>query len=189
MNPYGESKAAVERILAWFDTIHGLRSVALRYFNASGSDPEGRLGEEHDPETHLIPLLFRAVLSGNPVMIFGDDYDTPDGTCIRDYIHVNDLAEAHILAVEALLAGAPSSQFNVGTGAGHSVREVLRAVEEVTGRQVPHQIGPRREGDPPVLVADAEKLRRALGWEPRYPGLRQIVETAWNFTNKHQAAR
>ena len=184
LNPYGESKAMVEKILGWFDRIHGLRSVALRYFNASGADPSGRLGEEHEPETHLIPLLFRAVQTGQPATIFGDDYPTPDGTCIRDYIHVNDLAQAHILALESLAAGAPSNAFNVGTGSGNSVREVLAAVEAVTGRKVPHTIGPRRAGDPPHLVANADKLRRTLGWKPEYADLRKTVATAWNFVEK-----
>jgi len=187
VNPYGESKVMVETLLRWFDRIHGLRSVCLRYFNASGADPEGLLGEEHDPETHLIPLLFRAVNTEQPVTVFGNDYDTPDGTCIRDYIHVNDLAEAHILAVEALANGAASDQFNVGTGTGHSVLETIRAVEEVTGRKVPYVVGPRREGDPPVLVAEAGKLRRALGWQPRFTALGGIVETAWNFERRRAA--
>ncbi len=186
VNPYGESKVMVEKMLHWFDVVHGIRSVALRYFNASGADPDGQLGEEHDPETHLIPLLLRAVMTGKPVTLFGDDYDTPDGTCIRDYIHVNDLAEAHILAVESLVAGGASDQFNVGSGTGHSVLEMLKAVEEVTGQPAPHTVGPRREGDPPVLVANADKLRRTLGWEPRYTDLRQIVGSAWNFM-KHRA--
>lgn len=181
VNPYGESKVMVETMLRWFDRIHGLRSVALRYFNASGADPEGRLGEEHEPETHLIPLLFRAVETGEPVTVFGDDYPTPDGTCVRDYIHVNDLAEAHILSLESLAAGGPSDAFNVGTGQGHSVLETIRAVEEVTGKKVPYAVGPRRDGDPPALVAGAEKLRRTLGWSPRYTALRDIVATAWNF--------
>ena len=184
VNPYGESKVMVETFLRWFDEIHRLTSVSLRYFNASGGDPEGRLGEEHEPETHLIPLLLRAVLTGQPITIFGDDYDTPDGTCIRDYIHVNDLAQAHILALEYLLSGGASGQFNVGTGAGHSVMEVLRVVEEVTGRKVPYVMGERREGDSPRLVADPAKLRAALGWEPRYDGLRTIVEHAWRFAAK-----
>ena len=188
VNPYGESKAMVESMLGWFDRIHGLRSVCLRYFNASGADPEGRLGEEHDPETHLIPLLLRAVLTGRPVDVFGADYPTPDGTCIRDYVHVNDLAEAHILAVEALAAGGSSRRFNVGTGRGHSVMEAIRAVEEVTGRKVPRAAGPRREGDAPELVAGAGNLRSALGWEPRYTSLRQIVETAWNFERRRAVA-
>ena len=181
VNPYGESKVMVETLLKWFDLVHGLRSVCLRYFNASGADPAGGLGEEHDPETHLIPLMLRAAGTGRPITVFGDDYDTPDGTCIRDYIHVNDLAEAHILAVEALLAGAASDQFNVGTGSGHSVFEMLRGVEEATGRRAPYAIGPRREGDPPALVANADRLRRALGWEPRYTDLHGIISTAWEF--------
>lgn len=188
VNPYGESKVMVETLLRWFDAIHNLRSVSLRYFNASGADPEGGLGEEHDPETHLIPLMLRAVLTGRPMTVFGNDYETPDGTCIRDYIHVNDLAEAHILALEALLAGHASEQFNVGTGTGHSVLEMIRGVEEVTGRKVPYVIGPRREGDPPALVADPGKLRKTLGWEPRYTGLRDIISTAWEFARKRQGA-
>jgi UDP-glucose 4-epimerase len=169
----------VERLLGWFDRIHGLRSVALRYFNASGADPDGTLRERHDPETHLIPLLFRAIRTGEPVTLFGEDYPTPDGTCIRDYIHVNDLAQAHILAVEALAAGAASAQFNVGTGTGNSVRQVLQAVEDVTASKVPHRMGPRREGDPPGLVANADKLRGRLGWKPRYTDIHEIVQTAW----------
>src|SRR5579864_2697370 len=181
VNPYGESKVMVEKILGWLAPYRGLRSIALRYFNACGSDPESGLGEEHDPETHLIPLLLRAVVTDKPVTIFGDDYDTPDGTCVRDYIHVTDLAEAHVLAVEKLLAGGPSDAFNVGTGTGHSVMEVLRAVEEVTGRTVPYEIGPRRAGDPPVLVANSDKLKRTLGWKPRFPELTDIVTTAWQF--------
>jgi UDP-glucose 4-epimerase len=181
VNPYGESKVMVETMLRWFDAIHGLRSVCLRYFNACGADPEGGLGEEHDPETHLIPLMLRAVATSEPFTVFGNDYDTPDGTCIRDYIHVNDLAEAHILALEALLAGGASDQFNVGTGSGHSVLEMIRSVEQVTGRKAPYAVGARREGDPPALVANADKLRRLLRWAPRFAGVRDIVETAWRF--------
>lgn len=184
INPYGESKAMTERILNWFDRIHELRSVCLRYFNASGADPDGRAGERHDPETHLIPLLLRAVKTGEPVNVFGDDYPTPDGTCIRDYIHVTDLAQAHILAVEALLKGAPSKKFNVGTGKGFSVREVIQSVERVTGQKVPYVISPRREGDPPELVADSSRLQKTLGWSPQFPDLDQIVATAWNFALK-----
>ena len=181
VNPYGESKVMVETLLRWFDAIHGLRSVCLRYFNACGADPEGGLGEEHDPETHLIPLMLRAVATGEPFTVFGSDYDTPDGTCIRDYIHVNDLAEAHVLAVEALLAGGASDQFNVGTGSGHSVLEMIRSVEEATGRKAPYVVGARREGDPPALVANADKLRKVLGWQPRFAAVRDIVSTAWDF--------
>jgi UDP-glucose 4-epimerase len=178
----------VEKILRWLDQYRGLRGISLRYFNASGADPEAGLGEEHDPETHLIPLLLRAVATGQPITIFGNDYATPDGTCIRDYIHVSDLAGAHIVALESLLAGGPSGAFNVGTGKGQSVLEVLRAVEEVTGRKVPHTIGPRRAGDPPSLVADSTKLRRTLGWEPRYTEIRDIVATAWEFQRKNRAS-
>jgi len=184
---YGESKVMVEKLLHWFDLVHGLRSISLRYFNASGADPEGRLGEEHEPETHLIPLLFRAILTGQPVTIFGEDYPTPDGTCIRDYIHVTDLARAHILALEWLTEGGGSDWFNVGNGSGYSVREVVRAVEEVTGQKVPYVAGPRREGDPPKLVADSNKLRRTLQWTPRHSDLRDIVSTAWNFEQKRKA--
>ena len=181
VSPYGESKVMVERLLRWFDEIHRLTSVSLRYFNASGADPQGRLGEQHDPETHLIPLLLRAILTGRPITVFGTDYDTPDGTCIRDYIHVNDLAQAHILALDYLMAGGASDAFNIGTGTGHTVMEVIRVVEEVTGRKVPFQAGPRREGDAPSLVASADRLRERLGWQPRYADLRTIVEHAWNF--------
>lgn len=183
---YGESKVMVEKLLGWFDRIHGLRSISLRYFNAAGAGPEGNLGEEHDPETHLIPLVLRAIETGEPLTIFGDDYDTPDGTAIRDYIHVNDLAEAHILAVESLMAGVASDVFNVGAGSGHSVREVIRTAEEVTGKKVPCVAGPRREGDAPALVADSSKLRRILGWTPRHSDLREIISTAWNFERKRK---
>ncbi len=184
VSPYGESKAAVERILGWLDRCRGVRSIALRYFNACGASPDARLGEEHVPETHLIPLVLRAVRTGEPVTIFGRDYPTPDGTCIRDYIHVCDLAEAHVAALEALSSGAPSGAFNVGTGAGHSVLEVLRAAEEVTGSRVPHRFGERRAGDPPVLVADSSRLQRAFAWRPRYTSLVDIVATAWEFEKR-----
>jgi UDP-glucose-4-epimerase GalE len=184
VNAYGESKVMVEKLLHWFDRIHGIRSVCLRYFNASGADPEVRAGEDHEPETHLIPLLFRAIKTGEPVTLFGDDYPTADGTCIRDYIHVTDLAQAHIVALEDLFAGGESRKFNVGTGHGFSVKEVLKAVEEVTGEKVPYTIGPRREGDPPELVADSTRLQRDLNWTPRYSSLRQIVETAWAWADQ-----
>jgi len=186
VNAYGESKVMVETLLRWFDTIHQVRSVALRYFNACGADPAGDLGEEHVPETHLIPLILRAVVTQEPMIVFGNDYDTPDGTCIRDYIHVNDLAQAHILAVEHLMGGGASDRFNVGTGTGYSVFEVIRAVEQVTGRKVPFRIGARREGDPASLVAASGKLQNELGWRPRSSGLLEIVEDAWRFAEKHQ---
>ena len=184
INAYGESKVMVERLLDWFDQLHQLRSVRLRYFNASGADPACRAGEDHEPDTHLIPLLFRAIETGQPVTLFGDDYPTPDGTCIRDYIHVTDLAQAHISALESLFAGGPSATYNVGTGAGYSVREVLDAVEAVTGRKVPHVIGPRREGDPPALVADSTRLRTELGWAPRHSDLKTIMATAWAWAQR-----
>ena len=160
INPYGESKVIVETILKTLDQYRGFRSIRLRYFNACGSEPDAGLGECHEPETHLIPLLLRAVQTGRPVTLFGDDYPTPDGTCVRDYIHVSDLAEAHVGAVEHLLSGGASNVFNVGTGHGHSVKEVVAAVERVTGKPVPHVVGPRREGDPPSLVADSTRLQQ-----------------------------
>jgi UDP-glucose 4-epimerase len=189
VSPYGESKLIVEKVLRWMHDCRGLSTIALRYFNACGADPESSLGEEHHPETHLIPLLFQAVLTGKPVTIFGNDYETPDGTCIRDYIHIVDLAEAHLLALEHLMAGRDSDAFNVGTGTGHSVMEVVRAVEEVTGARVPYEIGPRREGDAPVLVANSDKLKRAFGWQPKYPNIREMVETAWRFEKSRSASR
>jgi len=184
VNAYGESKVMVERLLEWFDQIHGMKNVCLRYFNASGADPDGRAGEEHEPETHLIPLLFRAIQTGEPVTLFGDDYPTPDGTCIRDYIHVTDLAQAHIAAVEMLCAGGESNKFNVGTGRGYSVKEVLTAVERVTGEKVPFVMGPRRDGDPPELVADSMRLQKELGWRPECSDLDTIVRTAWEWARK-----
>ncbi|HWF10485.1 MAG TPA: UDP-glucose 4-epimerase GalE [Bryobacteraceae bacterium] len=186
VNAYGESKVMVETMLDWFDRIHGIRSVCLRYFNASGADPQCRAGEDHEPETHLIPLLFRAIQTGKPVTLFGDDYATPDGTCIRDYIHVTDLAQAHIAALEALFEGGASKKYNVGTGAGYSVREVLGAVEQVTGKTVPYVMGPRREGDPPELVADSTRLQAELGWKPEYSDLHTIVKTAWEWANRER---
>jgi UDP-glucose-4-epimerase GalE len=188
VNPYGESKVMVEKVLGWMDQYRGIRSIALRYFNACGCEPESGLGEEHDPETHLIPLLFRAIQTGRPVTIFGDDYDTPDGTCIRDYIHVSDLADAHIVALDSLLAGGHSDAFNAGTGSGLSVLEVLRAVERVTGQKVPHTIGPRREGDPPELVANSDKLQKQLGWRPTRSSIERIVRDAWAFEQRRGRA-
>ena len=184
INPYGETKVMVETILEWLDRYRELRSISLRYFNACGAEPSAGLGERHDPETHLIPLILRAVQTGKPVTIFGDDYATPDGTCIRDYIHVSDLAEAHVLAVEHLLNSGNSDVFNVGTGSGHSVKEVLAVVERVTGKTVPHTIGPRREGDPPSLVADSQKLQNALGWRPKRADLDRIIADAWQFAQR-----
>lgn len=186
INPYGESKVMIETVLDWLDRYRDLRSIRLRYFNACGAEPAAGLGERHDPETHLIPLILRAVLTGKPMTIFGDDYATPDGTCIRDYIHVSDLADAHIFAVEHLLKGGASDVFNVGTGEGHSVKEVLAAVERVTGRAAPYTMGPRREGDPPSLVADSQKLQNKVGWRPKRANLDRIVEDAWTFAQKRK---
>jgi UDP-glucose-4-epimerase GalE len=185
INPYGESKVMVETMLDWLDRYREFRSIRLRYFNACGAEPESRLGERHDPETHLIPLILRAIQTGKPVTIFVTDYATPDGTCIRDYIHVTDLAEAHIKAVEWLLGGGASDVFNVGTGSGHSVKEVVTAVERVTGKKVPFVLGARREGDPPSLVADSNKLQKTLGWKPVRTSLDEIVSDAWQFAQNH----
>ncbi len=185
INPYGETKVMVEKVLEWLDRFREFRGIRLRYFNACGAEPEAGLGERHEPETHLIPLMLRAIQTGRPMTLFGDDYPTPDGTCIRDYIHVSDLAEAHVLAVEHLLRDGASEVFNVGTGSGHSVLEVLHAVERVTDRPVPHTIGPRREGDPPSLVADSQKLQRGLAWSPKRADLDRIVGDAWQFATTH----
>ncbi len=181
MSPYGETKLFIEKALRWFDSAYGLRSMSLRYFNAAGADPSGKMGEDHEPETHLIPLVMRAVLTGKPLTVFGDDYPTPDGTCIRDYIHVTDLAAAHVLALEALWDGKETSSLNIGTGHGFSNMEIVRGVEEVTGRKVPYTLGDRRPGDPAVLVAACDKAKDLLGWEARHSSLREIVETAWRW--------
>jgi UDP-glucose-4-epimerase GalE len=181
INPYGESKVMVETMLRWLDKYREFRSVVLRYFNACGAEPEAGLGERHNPETHLIPLILRAVQTGQSVTLFGDDYPTEDGTCIRDYIHVSDLAEAHIFAVQYLLNGGKSDVFNVGTGNGESVKQVLTSVERVTGKKVPYTMGPRREGDPPSLVADSQKLQKALGWKPKRADIDRIISDAWQF--------
>lgn len=182
INPYGASKLMIEQILEDFDAAYGFRSIALRYFNAAGADPDGDIGEGHDPETHAIPLAVETALGRRPHFeIFGTDYPTPDGTAIRDYTHVSDLAAAHVQALKRLLAGGESIALNLGTGRGHSVREVVEAVEQVSGRTLPVREGPRRPGDPPVLVADAGNARQALGWSPKFTGLVGIVESAWRW--------
>ncbi len=181
INPYGFTKMAVERFLADVEVATGMRSISLRYFNAAGADPDGETGEAHDPETHLIPLVLAAVRGGRPITLYGDDYDTPDGTCIRDYIHVTDLAEAHVLALRSLLDGGPSSALNLGTGSGLSVREIVTAAERTTGRPVPFAMGPRRPGDPPRLVSDAALAHRELGWTPRHSEIGSIIGTAWRW--------
>jgi UDP-glucose 4-epimerase len=189
INPYGESKRAFETALAWYGRAYGLRSVSLRYFNVAGATVTH--GEVHDPETHLVPNVLRAIDGGPPLTVFGDDYPTPDGTCIRDYIHVADLAEAHLLALDATTAGDPRSAeplaLNLGNGGGFSVREVLAAAEAATGRSVPHVIGPRRTGDPPVLVARATRAAEVLGWRPARPGLDEMLESAWAWRQTHPA--
>jgi UDP-glucose-4-epimerase GalE len=185
VNAYGETKLAIERALPHVARATEMRWVVLRYFNAAGADPEGLLGEDHDPEEHLIPLALAAVTGGRPLTVFGDDYPTPDGTCIRDYVHVSDLAAAHVAALRALEGEAASGAYNLGNGAGTSVRQVLEAIERVTGRPVPHQIGARRAGDPARLVASSDRARSALGWTPRLDRLDTIVQTAWNWHVRH----
>jgi UDP-glucose 4-epimerase len=181
---YGESKWALERALLWADRLHGLRSACLRYFNAAGCDPAGRLGEDHNPESHLIPLVVDAALGRRPeIAVFGRDYPTPDGSCIRDYIHVNDLADAHIRALDRLQHG--SIRYNLGTGTGHSVLEVIRAVERVSGRQVPVRIAERRPGDPPVLVASSVQIAHDTGWNPQFSDLDRLIETTLNWRAAH----
>jgi UDP-glucose 4-epimerase len=183
-SPYGESKNILERILHWLDRVYGFRYAALRYFNAAGASPSGGRGEDHDPETHLIPLTLQVALGQREkVTIFGADYPTHDGTCVRDYIHVADLAQAHILALRALDQG--SRTYNLGNTQGHTVKEVIETCRQVSGHPIPAEIGPRRPGDPAVLIASSEKIRRELGWEPRYPGLQTIVEHAWEWHRTH----
>jgi UDP-glucose 4-epimerase len=186
INPYGSSKLMVERILRDYALAFGLQSISLRYFNAAGADPEGQIGEEHNPETHLIPQALSAAKRRDTITINGTDYDTPDGTCIRDYIHVTDLAGAHVRALKALEGGCNRQSFNLGTGTGFSVREVIRIAQKVTGRDISIKEGPRRAGDPPRLVADASRAKRELEWRPRYEDLDQIIATAWNWMSKRQ---
>lgn len=182
VSPYGAGKLMVERMLADAAAAHGLRSVALRYFNAAGASPDGDIGESHAPETHLLPNALRAAAGTGPALqVFGDDWPTPDGTCVRDYVHVDDLAQAHWLALAHLDAHAGAHAFNLGNGRGFSVREVVAAVAEATGREVPHAVAPRRAGDPAVLVAASDRARAVLGWAPRHDTLDKIVETAWRW--------
>ncbi len=187
VNPYGESKLMVERMLRWYGEAYGLRWIALRYFNAAGADPDGDIGEDHDPESHLIPLVIGAAQGARPpVKIFGTDYATPDGTAVRDYVHVMDLADAHLRALDRLGAGTPSQAINLGTGRGHSVREVVDTVARVSGLAVPTVESPRRPGDPPKLVAAPDRARDVLGWTPRYADLETIVRHAWAWHEKHR---
>lgn len=186
VNPYGATKLALEGAMRWYSEAYGLRYASLRYFNAAGADPAGDIGEDHEPETHLIPLILKAALGIIPrIEIFGADYDTQDGTCIRDYIHVNDLAQAHILALEALLSDYPPAVYNLGNGSGYSVLGVIRAAEEVLGRPITVNYSSRRQGDPAVLVAKADKIKSRLGWKPRFTDIKDIIETAWRWHQSH----
>ncbi|MFM7405356.1 MAG: UDP-glucose 4-epimerase GalE [Cuspidothrix sp.] len=185
INPYGETKLMVERMLTDFDVAYNFKSVCFRYFNAAGANPQGLLGEDHNPETHLIPLVLQTALGKREsIAIFGTDYPTPDGTCIRDYIHVNDLADAHILGLEYLLNGGKSQVFNLGNGNGFSVKEVIAAAEDVTGMIISVQECDRRPGDPPALIGTSEKAQKILNWQPKYPGIKDIVSHAWQWHQK-----
>jgi UDP-glucose 4-epimerase len=186
ISPYGRTKFMVEEILKDYDSAYGLKYINLRYFNAAGADPEGEIGEWHDPETHLIPLAIMAALGiHDDIELFGRDYPTKDGSCIRDYIHVVDLAEAHIRALELLISSARSDSFNLGNGNGYSVKQVLNQITEVSGRDIKIIEAPRRPGDPPILVSDSEKAKKILGWTPRYPELKAIIEIAWNWHSRN----
>ena len=187
INPYGLSKWMIEQILSDYDSAYGLKSICLRYFNAAGADPDGELGERHDPETHLIPLVLQAA-SGrrDAITIYGQDYDTPDGTCLRDYIHITDLCQAHLLALEQLLNGADSSAYNLGNGAGFSVKEIIDIAEKVTDKKIPVIMGERRDGDPARLVADSKLAKTVLDWQPQYADLATIIAHAWQWENRMQ---
>ncbi len=188
INPYGKSKLMVEQILKDYDYTYGIRHVCLRYFNAAGADPEGEIGEWHDPEPHLIPLALQVAAGQRAhIQIYGTDYDTPDGTCIRDYIHINDLAAGHLSALEHLKKGAASDAFNLGNGNGFSVKDVIRAAERVTGKPIKVVEAERRPGDPPILVGSADKARKILNWKPEYPSLDEIIKTSW-FWQNHKVA-
>ena len=185
INPYGHSKLMIEQMLSDFEVAHNLKSVSLRYFNAAGADPDGETGEDHEPETHLIPLVLDAAIGKRPsITIFGDDYDTSDGTCIRDYIHVTDLADAHVRALKYLEEGGETTKYNLGNSKGFSVKEVIDTAEKVTGKVIPVVIGKRRPGDPPRLVGYAARIRKELEWSPKYTDLVTIIETAWKWHQK-----
>jgi len=185
INAYGETKLAIELALPHYEKAYGVRAIALRYFNAAGADPDGELGEDHAPELHVIPRAIDTALGRDSIKVFGDDYPTPDGTCLRDYVHVNDLASAHYLALESLRAGGKSNAYNLGNGRPTSVRDVITSVERVSGKRVPHEIAPRREGDPAALYAASDRIKRELGWQPEYEDLDVIVETAWRWREAH----
>lgn len=186
-NPYGESKLTVEKILKWSDKAYGIKYTALRYFNAAGAHINGKIGEDHNPETHLIPLIFQAALKKREkIYIFGDDYKTPDGTCIRDYVHVSDLASAHLLALKRLRSGNESAIYNLGNGKGFSVKEVVEVTRKVTGLNIEAEIAERRAGDPAILIASSEKAIEELNWHPKFNSLETIIETAWKWQNSHR---
>ncbi|MGI6155847.1 MAG: UDP-glucose 4-epimerase GalE [Enterococcus sp.] len=185
-NPYGESKLMMEKMMKWCDEAYGMKFVALRYFNVAGAKSDASIGEDHTPETHLVPIILQVALGQREALsIFGDDYDTPDGTCIRDYVHVEDLIAAHILALEYLKAGNKSDVFNLGSNNGYSVKEMLEAARDVTGKEIPAMIAPRRAGDPGSLVASSQKAKEILGWQPVYTDVKKIIETAWNWHVSH----
>jgi UDP-glucose-4-epimerase GalE len=190
INPYGMTKYVMERAMEDFSSAYGLSFVSLRYFNAAGADPDGELGERHDPETHLIPsVLLAAGGVRGEVVVFGDDYPTPDGTCVRDYVHITDLIDAHLLALDRLNAGGPGGYYNLGSQQGHSVKEVIEVAQAVTGRPITVRVGPRRAGDPPTLIASSEKARKELGWRPTHVDLSEMVQTAWRFMVKRGTVR
>lgn len=185
-NPYGESKLTVEKILKWCDVAYGIKYTALRYFNAAGAHISGKIGEDHRPESHLIPIILQVALGKrDKIMVYGEDYNTPDGSCVRDYIHVSDLASAHLLALKRLRAGGESRIFNLGNGKGFSVKEVIEVTKKVTGKEIKVEIGERRAGDPAVLVASSDKAKKELNWKPKYDSLETIIETAWRWHVNH----
>ncbi|KRM42029.1 UDP-glucose 4-epimerase GalE [Lentilactobacillus parafarraginis] len=185
-NPYGESKLAMEKIMHWSDVAYGIKFVALRYFNVAGAKADGSIGEDHHPETHLVPIILQvAAGERDQLTIFGDDYDTKDGTNVRDYVHVVDLADAHILALKYLQAGHDSDAFNLGSSTGFSNKEILEAAREVTGKPIPATMGPRRAGDPSTLIAASDKARKVLGWKPQFDDVHEIIKTAWNWKETH----
>ena len=185
-NPYGESKLSVEKILKWCDNAYDIKYTALRYFNAAGAHISGKIGEDHSPESHLIPIILQVALGKREkIMIFGDDYNTEDGSCIRDYVHVTDLASAHLLALKRLKDGGESTIYNLGNGKGFSVKEVVEVARKVTGKEIKAEVAERRAGDPAILVASSEKARKELGWKPEYDSLKTIIETAWNWHKNH----
>ncbi|WP_122646807.1 UDP-glucose 4-epimerase GalE [Enterococcus mediterraneensis] len=185
-NPYGESKLMMEKMMKWCDNAYGMKYVALRYFNVAGAKADATIGEDHDPETHLVPIILQVALGQRKELaIFGDDYDTPDGTCIRDYVQVEDLIAAHILALEYLKAGNESNAFNLGSNHGYSVKEMLEAAREVTGKEIPAKIAPRRAGDPATLIAASDKAKEVLGWKPQYTDVKAIIQTAWDWHVSH----